>query len=125
MARGSTPSIRFAIAPASWPTSISPIYPGSDLALALGLMHVIIGENLHDADYVANYTDGFEAMAERAARVSAGARGSAHGHCRAKTSFRWRANTRPRGRPPSGSTMESSAASAVERRRGRLRRCRR
>ena len=25
------------------------IYPGSDMALALGLMHVIIGENLHDA----------------------------------------------------------------------------
>jgi anaerobic selenocysteine-containing dehydrogenase len=38
------------------------IFPGSDLALALGLMHVIIGENLHDADYVANYTDGFEAL---------------------------------------------------------------
>jgi anaerobic selenocysteine-containing dehydrogenase len=42
------------------------IYPGSDLALALGLMHVIIGENLHDAEYVANYTDGFDALAERA-----------------------------------------------------------
>ena len=43
-----------------------PIYPGSDLALALGLMHVIIGENLHDADYVANYTHGFDALANRA-----------------------------------------------------------
>ncbi len=43
------------------------IFPGSDLALVLGLMHVIIGENLHDADYVANYTEGFEALAERAA----------------------------------------------------------
>lgn len=42
------------------------IYPGSDLALALGLMHVIIGERLHDADYVANYTHGFDALAERA-----------------------------------------------------------
>jgi len=42
------------------------IYPGSDLALALGLAHVIIGEKLHDADYVANYTNGFEALAERA-----------------------------------------------------------
>ncbi len=38
------------------------IFPGSDLALALGLMHVIIGENLHDADYVARYTDGFEEL---------------------------------------------------------------
>jgi anaerobic selenocysteine-containing dehydrogenase len=42
------------------------IYPGSDMALALGLMHVIIGENLHDAEYVANYTNGFEALEERA-----------------------------------------------------------
>jgi anaerobic selenocysteine-containing dehydrogenase len=42
------------------------INPGSDLALALGLMHVLIGEKLHDADYVARYTVGFEALAERA-----------------------------------------------------------
>lgn len=41
------------------------VNPGSDLALALGLMHVIIGENLHDADYVAKYTNGFEALRER------------------------------------------------------------
>jgi anaerobic selenocysteine-containing dehydrogenase len=43
------------------------IFPGSDLALALGLMHVILAENLHDADYVANYTTGFEALKKRAA----------------------------------------------------------
>src|SRR5271157_2758232 len=42
------------------------IYPGSDMALALGLMHVIIGENLHDAEYIANYTNGFDALAARA-----------------------------------------------------------
>ncbi len=42
------------------------IYPGSDLALALGLMHVIIGEKLYDAAYVADYTNGFDALAERA-----------------------------------------------------------
>lgn len=41
------------------------INPGSDLALALGLAHVIIGEKLHDVDYVANYTNGFEALRER------------------------------------------------------------
>jgi anaerobic selenocysteine-containing dehydrogenase len=41
------------------------LHPGSDLALALGLMHVIIGENLHDADYVARFTNGFDALAER------------------------------------------------------------
>ncbi|HEY1758246.1 MAG TPA: molybdopterin-dependent oxidoreductase [Bryobacteraceae bacterium] len=35
------------------------INPGSDLALALGMAHVIIGEKLYDADYVDNYTNGF------------------------------------------------------------------
>ncbi len=59
-----------------------PIYPGSDLALALGLMHVIIGEKLHDADYVANYTNGFEAFAALGARVSARARGTLTGIAR-------------------------------------------
>jgi anaerobic selenocysteine-containing dehydrogenase len=42
-----------------------PINPGTDVALALGMMHVIIGENLHDADYVAKYTLGFERLREK------------------------------------------------------------
>jgi anaerobic selenocysteine-containing dehydrogenase len=41
------------------------INPGSDLALALGLMHVIIGEKLYDADYVDRYTNGFDALRGR------------------------------------------------------------
>ena len=41
------------------------IYPGSDLALALGLAHVIIGEGLHDRDYVEKYTNGFDALKAR------------------------------------------------------------
>ena len=44
-----------------------PVNPGSDSALALGLMHVIIGEKLHDADYVARYTTGFDSLAKLAA----------------------------------------------------------
>ena len=43
-----------------------PIRPGTDAALALGLMHVIIAEDLVDDDYVANYTVGFEDLAKRA-----------------------------------------------------------
>src|SRR6267154_3234439 len=39
--------------------------PGTDAALALGLMYVIIGEGRHDADYVEKYTIGFEALAGR------------------------------------------------------------
>ncbi len=41
------------------------VFPGSDLALALGLAHVIIGEKLYDADYVARYTNGFAELSER------------------------------------------------------------
>ena len=44
------------------------VYPGSDLALALGLMHVIIGENLHDRDYVSAYTEGFDELKELATK---------------------------------------------------------
>jgi anaerobic selenocysteine-containing dehydrogenase len=39
-----------------------PINPGTDAALALSLMHVIINESLHDADYVAHHTVGFEQL---------------------------------------------------------------
>ncbi|HYX70600.1 MAG TPA: molybdopterin-dependent oxidoreductase [Terriglobales bacterium] len=42
-----------------------PINPGTDVALALGLMHVIIGENLYDADYVARHTFGFDQLREK------------------------------------------------------------
>src|SRR6266481_6257823 len=43
-----------------------PINPGTDAALALGLMHVIINENLFDAEYVSRYTVGFEDLRARA-----------------------------------------------------------
>ncbi len=42
-----------------------PINPGTDGALALAMMHVIIGEGLHDADYVMKYTLGFEQVSEK------------------------------------------------------------
>ncbi|WP_207483084.1 molybdopterin-containing oxidoreductase family protein [Arenibaculum pallidiluteum] len=44
-----------------------PIRPGTDAALALGMMNVIIGEDLVDHDYVARYTLGFEELKARAA----------------------------------------------------------
>jgi molybdopterin guanine dinucleotide-containing S/N-oxide reductase-like protein len=43
---------------------IAPL-PGTDGALALALMHVIIKENLIDADYIEKYTLGFELLSER------------------------------------------------------------
>ena len=42
-----------------------PINPGTDVALALAMMHVIINEKLHDGEYVAQYTLGFDQLRER------------------------------------------------------------
>src|SRR5437762_8532608 len=42
-----------------------PINPGTDVALALAMMHIIINENLYDADYVSKYTLGFEQLKQR------------------------------------------------------------
>jgi anaerobic selenocysteine-containing dehydrogenase len=39
------------------------IRPGTDAALALALMHVIVGEGLHDREFVARHTVGFDALA--------------------------------------------------------------
>src|SRR5690349_519606 len=47
-----------------------PINPGTDAALALGMLHVIIGEKLYDADYVSKYTLGFEELREKVKEYS-------------------------------------------------------
>jgi anaerobic selenocysteine-containing dehydrogenase len=39
--------------------------PGTDAALALGVMNVLVAEDLLDHDYIARYTLGFEQLAER------------------------------------------------------------
>jgi anaerobic selenocysteine-containing dehydrogenase len=44
------------------------LLPGTDGALALGLMHVMIREGWLDRDYIARHTLGFEQLAERAGR---------------------------------------------------------
>jgi anaerobic selenocysteine-containing dehydrogenase len=38
--------------------------PGTDAALALGLMHVIVAEGLADTDYVERHTEGFDRLAD-------------------------------------------------------------
>src|SRR5258706_723060 len=41
------------------------LLPGTDGALALGMMHVLIGEDLLDHDYIEKYTLGFDELSER------------------------------------------------------------
>jgi anaerobic selenocysteine-containing dehydrogenase len=47
-----------------------PIRPGTDGALALGLMHVILKECLHDHAYIAAHTHGYEQLCRRAMEYS-------------------------------------------------------
>jgi anaerobic selenocysteine-containing dehydrogenase len=42
--------------------------PGTDAALALGMMHVIIGEGRHDREFVARHTEGFDELAAHVRR---------------------------------------------------------
>ena len=42
------------------------VLPGTDAALALGMMHVLIRDDLLDHDYIERYTLGFERLRERA-----------------------------------------------------------
>ena len=41
------------------------LMPGTDAALALGIMHVLIAEDLIDRDYIDRYTLGFDALKQR------------------------------------------------------------
>jgi molybdopterin guanine dinucleotide-containing S/N-oxide reductase-like protein len=42
-----------------------PINPGTDVALALGLMHIIVRDGLHDRDYIERYAEGFDELQKR------------------------------------------------------------
>ena len=46
------------------------VRPGSDLALALGMIHVIINEGLYDKAFVDKWTSGFEALREHVQNFS-------------------------------------------------------
>lgn len=47
-----------------------PIRPGTDAALGLAILHVIIGEELYDKDFVENWTLGFDELAEHVKQFS-------------------------------------------------------
>ena len=56
------------------------IRPGTDGALALGMINVIIAEGLVDQDYVERYTLGYRGADGACRRVPARARGRDHRH---------------------------------------------
>ncbi len=41
--------------------------PGTDLALFMGMLHVILRDGLEDREFIAAHTTGFEAVAESVA----------------------------------------------------------
>src|SRR6202166_1950696 len=43
-----------------------PLRPGTDLALLMGMLHVILRDGLEDREFIDQYTTGFEAVAESA-----------------------------------------------------------
>ena len=47
---------------ADWHIAIN---PGTDVALALGMLHVIVREGWHDTDYIARYAAGFDELQKR------------------------------------------------------------
>ncbi len=47
-----------------------PIHPGTDVALALGMMHILIRDSLYDREYVAAHTHGFEPLKRRVAEYT-------------------------------------------------------
>lgn len=49
---------------------VFPVHPGSDLALALGLMHVLIREGLCDSGFIARSAIGFDSLKERASEYT-------------------------------------------------------
>ncbi|MFC5528756.1 molybdopterin-containing oxidoreductase family protein [Cohnella yongneupensis] len=50
----------------TWADEFIPILPGTDTALAMGLMHVLIKEGLTDEKYLAEYTVGYEDLMAKA-----------------------------------------------------------
>ena len=63
----SSPSTPTAARPRRSAMSMSRSLPGTDAALALGMMHVLIADDLVDHDYIARHTLGFDGLRERAA----------------------------------------------------------
>lgn len=61
---------------AQWADWFIPIYPGTDSALALGLMHVLFEQGLTNEEFMQKYTIGHEASARACTRLYTGTHGT-------------------------------------------------
>ena len=61
-ARGSSSSTRSAAARRGWPTSTCARCPGTDAALAIGMMRAIVDAGLHDEDWCRAHADGYDEL---------------------------------------------------------------
>ena len=102
---------RFSVA-ASKAKHYLPIKPGTDLALLLAWMNVLVREGLYDKDYVAAHGFGFEAFAAEIAPVHAGVGVPRDRHRAGRRSARprarWRGTARRRSSTP-GATRRGTA----------------
>ena len=93
---------------ARWADEFIQLYPGTDAALALAMMHTLIEEDLLDHDFIRTYTTGWEEFRkriaeyppERASRIT-GVRGGGG-------SSAWPGNTERPPLPSSGSATDSA-----------------
>ncbi|MCL6601954.1 MAG: molybdopterin oxidoreductase family protein [Paenibacillus sp.] len=51
---------------AQWADWFLPLYPGTDAALALGMMHILFRDGLTDEDFLKRYTLGYEELRQQA-----------------------------------------------------------
>ena len=56
--------------------------PGTDVAMLNAMLHTIVEERLYDEQYIAGYTEGFEALKTRSRRLLAGGDGAGLRHRR-------------------------------------------
>ena len=60
--RGSWWSIRSAAAPPAWPTSTCAPLPGTDAALAMGMMRAVVDAGLQDEEWCRAHADGYDEL---------------------------------------------------------------
>ena len=90
-----------------------PIKPGTDAALALGMMNVIISDNLVDQDYVDKYTVGFDELKTRAAEFPPEKVETITGGSQRPTFGDWHGNTRRTSPRPFAKASPSNAVQAA------------